>query len=74
MKVYKLSVISPLANPSFSKKNFKTRDAAIRYAFKFLPATSMVEEEIIKQNDKHNIEYICQDKNRFTVQRLCIQG
>jgi hypothetical protein len=53
---------------SFSvTKKFRTRNAAINYAFRCLPLFTEVNEEIVK--DKHTIEYVCNNYSSFTVSR-----
>lgn len=49
-------------------RKFKTRTEAINYVFKKFPSTSTLLYEIVR-NDKHNVEYVCDDFNRFWVSR-----
>lgn len=51
---------------SVSKK-FKTREEAVDYAFKKLPAFSEIQEEYNRGN--HLIEYKCAEKVRFFISR-----
>lgn len=48
-------------------RKFKSRSAAINYMFDRLPDTiELYREKVIS---KHNIEYICTDHSRFSVER-----
>lgn len=51
-----------------TKKIFRTRNEAIRYAFKHhLPYNAQLVEEIFKT--KHDVEYVCDDHIRFFISR-----
>lgn len=51
-----------------SKKRFKSRDAAINYAFnQFSRETELDYEHSL--GDKHTIEYVCNNYSRFIVSR-----
>ena len=54
-------------------KEFSSRDAAIDYIFNYYNKHSLkdlyVEDEYIVDNDKHNIEYVCDYENRFKIAR-----
>ena len=52
------------------KKRFRTREAAIQYAFKKLPANAEIQEEYNKGN--HVVEYKCSEYVRFFVSRQII--
>ena len=70
MSYYKLSgfVGSDYFN---SKKIFRTRNEAIRYAFKHhLPYNAQLTEEI-KRAD-HDVEYVCDHYTRFFIKRHTI--
>ena len=65
MKYYTLSAVAGKSSYNISKK-FKTRDAAIRFAFRLTPLMfEHVEEEIVKSPS--TIEYVCSNMTRFTV-------
>ena len=70
MSIYKLS---GFVGKSYfnSKKNFRTRDEAISYAFAhMLPSNVQLVEEIFKT--KHDVEYVCEDQIRFFISRHTI--
>lgn len=48
-------------------KKFKTREEAIMYAFKKLPAFAEIKEEYNRGN--HVVEYKCAEKVRFFISR-----
>ena len=48
-------------------RKFKTRSDALNYMFDRLPANSELEYENVIS--KHNIEYICTDHSRFSIER-----
>ena len=67
MKYYKLQAVAGKSTYNVSKK-FKTRDAAINYAFNMIPLLfEHVEEEIIKSPS--TIEYVCTNMCRFTISK-----
>ena len=49
-------------------RKFKTRTAAIHYMFNKMPAKTQLLYEIEK--DKHDIEYVCDNMQRFSIIRL----
>ena len=51
-----------------SKKKFKSRDAAIDYAFTQFPRTTELDYEH-NLGDKHIVEYVCNNRSRFIVSR-----
>lgn len=54
-----------------SKKIFRTRNDAIRYAFKHhLPGNAQLAEEIYRT--KHDVEYVCDHYTRFFISRHTI--
>ena len=66
MKYYTLNGV--VDNKYFNvNKRFSTREEALLYAFKKLPATAEIQEEINKGN--HLIEYKCAEKVRFFISR-----
>lgn len=50
-----------------SRKKFKSRTAAINYAFNHFPSNAQLEYE--NELSKHVIEYICNNNIRFIVSR-----
>lgn len=50
-------------------RKFKSRTAALNYMFKRLPNNSELSYENVIS--KHNIEYVCTDHTRFSIER-CI--
>lgn len=48
-------------------RKFKSRNAALNYMFKKLPSSSELDYENVIS--KHNIEYVCTDHNRFSIER-----
>ena len=66
MKYYTLRGFVESNYFSISKK-FKTREEAVDYAFKKLPAFSEIQEEINRGN--HLIEYKCAEIVRFFISR-----
>lgn len=48
-------------------RKFKSRNAALNYMFKKLPSNSELDYETVIS--KHNIEYVCTDHNRFSIER-----
>ncbi len=48
-------------------RKFKSRNAALNYMFKKLPSNSELDYENIIS--KHNIEYVCTDHHRFSIER-----
>jgi hypothetical protein len=69
MKYYTLSYVVE-HKTVFVRRRFKTRDEAINYSFKKLPTSAQLLYEINKGN--HNIEYVCNNFNRFWVAR-CVK-
>lgn len=66
MKYYILNGF--VENKYFSvSKKFKTRQDAVDYAFKKLPAFAEIQEEYDRGN--HLIEYKCAEKVRFFISR-----
>lgn len=50
-------------------RKFKSRNAALNYMFSKLPSNSELNYENVIS--KHNIEYVCTDHSRFSIER-CI--
>lgn len=71
MKIYRLSIVSPFCNSNNVSKRFKSRNEAINYAFKKLPLGTTVEEEIVR-DENSSIEYVCSNRNRFTIFKQCV--
>jgi hypothetical protein len=74
MKYYSLNAVVNNEYVEFNK-NFATRDEAIAYMFDFLNDNYVydneVEEEFSLNGNKHNIEYVLNNNNRFNVERHC---
>ena len=72
MKKYTLEAIVGGNTVKFSKK-FDSRDSAINYIFNYYNKRYIynlcVNEEIEVKGDKHNIEYVCDNYNRFRIAR-----
>lgn len=72
MKYYSLSAVVN-SEPVTIHKHFETREEAISYMFDFLNNkyiyNSEVEEEFPLFGDKHNIEYVLNNHNRFAIAR-----
>ena len=75
MKYYTLDAVVNNDHVKFNKY-FCTRNEAIAYMFDYLNGKyiydSEVEEEYPLSGDKHNIEYVLTNNNRFNVQRHCL--
>ena len=75
MKYYTLEAIIK-GKPVKFEKAFSTRDSAIDYMFKYYDKHFMsnlvVNEEISVNGDKHNIEYVCDDFDRFRIKRVTL--
>lgn len=74
MKYYTLETINN-GTAVKVKKAFSTRDAAINYAFEYFESQYLndslqVEEEFNIADNKHNVEYVLDYKNRFRVNRV----
>ena len=73
MKYYMLQAIVNGRDVKLKRSYFTSRDEAIDYMFKYYGDHYMygleVSDEHMVNGDKHNIEYICDFHNRFTVTR-----
>ena len=69
MNIYKLDGFNSRGYFSV-KRAFRTREAAIKYAFKFLSTFAEIQETYDKGN--HLIEYKCSERERFFVSRQVI--
>lgn len=74
MKYYTLETIND-GNMTRVNKTFNTRDAAINYAFnyfesQYLNENLQVEDEFNINDNKHNVEYVLDYKNRFRINRV----
>ena len=73
MKLYTLrgTIAGQYVTPN---KMFRSREEAVEYMFKYSEKKyvfDMQVEEIIKTNgDKHNLEYVCNNNNRFFIERV----
>ncbi|MBQ8142684.1 MAG: hypothetical protein IJ194_05980 [Bacilli bacterium] len=76
MKIYTLNAVIHDKDIKFSKV-FPTRSAAINYMFDYLRKeeyiyNAEVEEEYPVNENKHDIEYVLSNNNRFVVNRLVL--
>ena len=74
MKYYTLETITN-GKAELINKKFNTRDQAINYAFdlfekNYCTNNLQIEEEFKIDNDKHNIEYVFDYRDRFRVNRI----
>lgn len=73
MKNYILTAIIDGKTVRFNHM-FKSRDAALDYIFAYYNRHELkniqVEDEFCINNDKHNIEYVCDYNNRFRIDRV----
>lgn len=69
---YNLSAVLVNGDLLSINKNYSSRERAIKAAFKMfaLKGCNVQVEEIIEKGNKHNLEYVCDDLNRFTISRL----
>lgn len=73
MKKYKLNCV--IQNKFISiNKEFSSRSSAEEYAlYVFNREYRDVEvDRIIERNDKHNLEYVCDNYNRFFISRVSL--
>lgn len=72
VKTYKLSAVVEGENIVFNK-NFKTRTDALDYIFTYYDKHHLqslyIDEEYYVNENKHDIEYVCDYSNRFRVTR-----
>ena len=67
MKFYTLSYV--LDHQTYVvRKKFRTRNEAIDYSFRQFPDNTQLLYEIVRDN-KHDVEYVCSNFNRFFVSR-----
>ena len=76
MKYYTLETINN-GHAAIINKQFTSRNQAINYAFayfehKYLNEDIHVEDEFRIGDNKHNIEYVLDYKNRFRVNRVLL--
>lgn len=67
MKYYSLNYSTALKSV-VSKKKFKSRNAAINYAFNQFASGTQLDYEH-KLGNKHTIEYVCNNHTRFIISR-----
>ena len=75
MKFYTLSAVVK-GEPVKIDRMFNTRNDAISYMFKYYNNHYMygleVNEEVSIDGNKHNVEYICNHRDRFTINRVTL--
>lgn len=75
MKFYTLNAVIK-GKPKKFEKLFNSRDEAIDYMFKYYDDHFIygleVQEEVSIDDDKHNVEYICDDYDRFRINRVVL--
>ena len=75
MKFYTLEAVVKGKNVKFEKV-FASRDSAIDYMFNFYKKNYMydmvVNDEHSINDNKHNVEYICDHADRFTINRVTL--
>ena len=73
MKYYILSAIVNGKEPSLKRRMFSSRVEALNYMFDYYERNGLfdmqVNDEYSVDGDKHNIEYVCNYYNRFTISR-----
>ena len=73
MKYYELSAVVNGENVRLKRSIFKSRGAAIQYMFAYYSSHYLyglqVEDSFALNGNKHNVEYVCNDYNRFKVTR-----
>ena len=73
MKYYTLEAVVNGSNVKLKRNAFTSRSEAIEYMFKYYENHYMyaleVNDEHIVDNNRHQIEYVCDFHNRFTVTR-----
>ena len=74
MKYYELTAVVDGDTAKLKRNLFISRDDAIKYMFDYYKAHYIynleVEEEYPIDGNKHNIEYVCDFYNRFTINRI----
>ena len=74
MKYYMLRAIVDGRDVKLKRSYFTSRDDAIDYMFKYYKDHYIygleVNDEYAINGNKHNVEYVCDNYNRFTVERL----
>ena len=53
-------------------KEFQSREKATKYLEKCLDRKNSQVDHIIKRNHKHDIEYVCENGERFTINRKIV--
>ena len=75
MKFYTLNAVVRGKNVNIDKV-FNTRDDAINYMFKYYKKHFLygleVNEEYSIDDNKHNVEYVCDDYDRFRINRVVL--
>ena len=75
MNFYTLEAVVKGKNVNFTK-TFESRDDAINYMMKYYNKHFIygleVNEEVSIDGNKHNVEYICNHSDRFTINRVTL--
>lgn len=75
MKFYTLNAVVRGKNVNIDKI-FNTREDAINYMFKYYNRHFLygleVNEEYSIDDNKHNVEYVCDDYDRFRINRVVL--
>ena len=75
MKYYTLQAIINGETKLFSKK-FASRQEALDFMFDYLDRAYIfdkhIDEEYVIGNDKHNVEYVCDNYTRFKIARASL--
>ncbi len=68
MKIYKLDAI--INNEELLHKNFIDREQADKYLERLLNKYNLEVSEIIYRDNKHSQEFVCNDYNRISINRI----
>jgi len=73
MKYYTLNAIVNGRDAKLKRRIFSSRSDAINYMFEYYEKNYLFGLEVVEEyainGDKHNIEYVCNFQNRFSVTR-----
>lgn len=68
MKIYKLDAI--INNEELFHKNFLDREHADKYLEALLNKYNLEVNEVIYRDNKHSQEFVCNDYNRISINRI----